>query len=453
VSLSKNSSLSAWLADLPEATAYCVAYSGGVDSHALLHVLASHRESLFAPLSAVHVNHQIQSQAGDCAVHCQAVCEELQIPFVTLHVDGRARQGESPEAAARTARYLALADWLPAGALLITAQHQDDQAETLLLQLFRGAGPRGLAAMPKLTGLGQGQLLRPLLGYRQADILDYAHEHELRWVEDPTNTDTRYDRNLLRQRLLPQLREHWPGLTQVLARAAGLQADQAELAAALAELDLAACGSSDQPGQLSIPDLLKLNPARQRNLLRHWIELNGFKLPSLKVLQRIESEVLRSREDATPLIQWSGVELRRYRQALYLMAPLEQPDPAESLPWDGLQPLKLANGTLTTVPVAGSGLRIAPGALLEVGFRKGGETLQPAGRAGHHTLKKLFQEWSVPDWERSHVPLIYQHHKLVAVAGLCVCEGFSTAHNEPGYQLCWSRLKTKKTGEGDACGT
>jgi tRNA(Ile)-lysidine synthase len=439
VSLSKNNRLSAWLADLPEATAYCVAYSGGVDSHVLLHLLASYRETLPAPLSAVHVDHQIQSQSGDWAVHCQAVCEELQIPFETLHVDGRARPGESPEAAARTARYHALADWLAPGAVLITAQHQDDQAETLLLQLFRGAGPRGLSAMPNVTELGQGLLLRPLLDYPQADILDYAREHELRWVEDPTNTDIRYDRNLLRQHLLPQLREHWPGLTHVLARAAGLQADQVELATALADLDLAACSSIGQPDRLRIPVLLTLSSARQRNLLRHWIELNGFKLPSLEVLKRVESEVLSAREDATPLVHWAGVELRRYRQALYLMAPLEQQDPAERLPWDGIQPLTLAGGTLTTEPTMGSGLRIEPNANLEVGFRQGGETLQPAGRAGHHALKKLFQECSIPDWERSRVPLIYQHGELVAVAGLCVCEGFTATHNEQGYQLRWSR--------------
>jgi len=440
VSLSKSNLLSAWLADLPEATAYCVAYSGGVDSHVLLHLLANRRETLSAPLSAVHVDHQIQSQSGDWAVHCRAVCEELQLPFETLHVDGRARQGESPEAAARTARYRALADWLPAGALLITAQHQDDQAETLLLQLFRGAGPRGLASMPNLASLGHGHLLRPFLDYPQSDILDYARTHKLRWVEDPTNTDTRYDRNLLRQHLLPQLREHWPGLTHVLARAAGLQADQAELATALAELDLATCGSSELPDRLRIPDLLSLSPARQRNLLRHWIELNGFKPPSLEVLKRVGSEVLSAREDATPLVHWAGAELRRYRQALYLMAPQEKQDPEKRLPWDGNKPLKLAAGTLMAEPSVGSGLRIEPGASLEVRFRQGGEVLQPAGRAGHHALKKLFQEWSIPDWERSHVPLIYQHDELVAVAGLCVCEGFTAAPDEQGYQLCWKNL-------------
>ena len=441
MSSSKSKPLSAWLADLPEATAYCVAYSGGVDSHVLLYLLASARESLSAPVSAVHVNHQIQSQSGDWAVHCRDVCEELQVPFETLNVDGRARRGESPEAAARTARYRALARWLAPGALLITAQHQDDQAETLLLQLFRGAGPRGLAAMPRITELGQGHLLRPFLEYRQADILAYAREHGLRWVEDPTNTDTRYDRNLLRQNLLPQLREHWPGLTRVLARAAGLQADQAELAGALAELDLDSCGCDGQADQVSIAGLLALSPARQRNVMRHWIELNGFTLPSLEVLKRVEREVLQAREDATPLVHWAGAELRRYRDTLYLMSPLEKPEPGTHLTWDGITPLELAGGILTSEPVTGSGLRIDQGITLQVRFRQGGETLQPAGRAGHHALKKLLQEWSVPDWERGYIPLIYQNDKLVAVAGRCVCEGHAASPDEQGYRLHWKRIR------------
>ncbi len=437
MSLPKNNALTACLNGLPEATTYCVAYSGGIDSHVLLHLLASHRPILSAPLMAVHVNHQLQTQSGDWAVHCQAVCEALQLSFETLQVDARARPGESPEAAARAARYRAFADWLSPGAVVLTAQHLDDQAETLLLQLFRGAGPRGLSAMPKSAELGQGHLLRPLLDVRQADIHDYAREHQLHWVEDPSNTDTRYDRNLLRQRLLPQLHERWPGLTPVLARAAGLQADQAELATDLADLDLTACGDTGQPNRLSIPALLSLSPARQRNLLRHWIEHNGHKLPSLDILKRVQSEVIAAREDANPQVHWAGAELRRYRQTLYLMPPLQQQQPTLRLPWDGRQPLALIGGTLTAEASTAPGLRLTPGTQIEVRFRQGGETLQPVGRAGHHSLKKLFQEGSVPDWERSRVPLIYQNGKLAAVAGLCVCEGFQTTGNEQGYQLSW----------------
>ena len=206
---SPKSKLQHALQKLPPAPQYHVAFSGGVDSHVLLHLLASQRETLPGSLGAVHVNHHIQQHAGDWEVHCRSVCEELDIPCHFLRVDGKARRGESPEAAARTARYRALADWLPADAVLLTGQHRDDQAETLLLQLLRGAGPRGLAAMPVVTELGNGRLVRPLLALRRADILDYAHQHRLRWVEDPSNADTRYDRNLLRHRVMPLLQQHW----------------------------------------------------------------------------------------------------------------------------------------------------------------------------------------------------------------------------------------------------
>ncbi|MGI9321112.1 MAG: tRNA lysidine(34) synthetase TilS, partial [Thiogranum sp.] len=205
------------LKKLPRAREYWVAFSGGVDSHVLLHLLAEARRQLPGSLAAVHVNHQIQQQSGDWEIHCRSVCEELRVPFHLLRVQGKARAGESPEAAARTARYRALADWLPTDAVLTTAQHRDDQAETLLLQLFRGSGPRGLAAMPENSALGRGRLLRPFLETSRQAIVSYARAHRLRWIEDPSNTDTRYDRNLLRQRIMPELQQQWPGLSKVLA--------------------------------------------------------------------------------------------------------------------------------------------------------------------------------------------------------------------------------------------
>ena len=208
------------LSACPGTPHYWVAFSGGVDSHVLLHLLAAQRAALPGPLGAVHVNHQLQRQSGDWEIHCRAVCEELEVRFQALQVEAHPRRGESPEAAARTARYQGLIDWLPRAAVLVTAQHLEDQAETLLLQLFRGAGPRGLAAMPERARLGRGWLVRPLLDVPRAAIRAYAEQQRLRWVEDPSNTELRYDRNLLRQRVMPDLQQHWPGITRVLARAA-----------------------------------------------------------------------------------------------------------------------------------------------------------------------------------------------------------------------------------------
>ncbi len=292
-----------------------------------------------------------------------------------------------------------------------------------------------------MHGSAGGWLVRPLLDVRRAAIRAYAEQQRLRWVEDPSNTELRYDRNLLRQRVMPDLQQHWPGIARVLARAAAHQADQLELADTLAALDLGDCGLKD--GRcLSLASLGELSAARQRNLLRYWIAARHLPLPPRVVLERIRAEILPSRDDARPLVHWSGAEVRRFRDRLYVMAPLPDPDAAAVRRWDLAEPLALADagGLLAAQPVAAGGLRSpAQGSRIEVRFRRGGETLQPAGRAHHHELKKLFQEWDVPAWERGRVPLLYIDGTLAAVAGLCVCEGFQTRASQPGLALHWSR--------------
>lgn len=429
--------LASLLSRLPAASCCCVAFSGGLDSHVLLHILASADALPGGTLAAVHVDHGIHARSGEWADHCRAVCDALGVPIDVLRVDGSGSAGESPEAAARAARYRALAEWLPRDGLLLTAQHRDDQAETVLLQLFRGAGPRGLAAMPAVTGFGAGRLARPLLGHSRAAILDYARAHDLRWIEDPSNTDTRYDRNLLRHRLMPVLRERWRGLARVLARAAALQADQARLADALAQIDVERCAVHRQPGQLNCTPLTELDSARQRNLLRYWIETNGLALPSRAVLEQIRDSVLAAQADAMPCLRWPGAELRRYGDRLYLMPPQIPPDSARRLAWNVNEALELPGGTLSAVAVAGRGLRVSADTMLEVRFRRGGERIQPAGRREHHALKKLFQDWRVPPWQRTQVPLVYRDDRLIAVAGFCVCEGFQSRPGETGYELRW----------------
>jgi len=440
VSSSRNKPFQPVLSRLPPAPAYWVAYSGGIDSHVLLHLLAARRGELPGPLAAVHVNHQLQHQSGDWEIHCRGVCKDLGVGFHSLRVDAKPRSGESPEAAARTARYRGLAAWLARDAVLVTAQHLDDQAETLLLQLFRGAGPRGLAAMPERARLGRGWLVRPLLDANCEAIHAYAAEHRLRWVEDPSNTDLRYDRNLLRQRILPELRQHWPGLARVLARAAAHQADQLELADHLGAVDLRDCSIKDDRC-LSVETLLELSPARQRNLIRYWLAARALPLPPQVVLERIREELCLSREDASPLVHWPGAEVRRFRGRLYAMAPLPEHDPETVVEWDLAQPLALdgAGGLLSAHPAPAAGLRRpAPGSRIEVRFRRGGETLRPLGRGHRHALKKLLLEWDVPDWERSRLPLLYIDGGLAAVAGLCVCEGFQAEPGQLGILLHWS---------------
>ena len=426
----------------PAPTHYWVAYSGGVDSHVLLHALAQLRASLGAPLGAVHVHHGLQAQADHWMAYCRQVCADLQLPFEPLLTDARSDPGESPEARAREARYDALRAWLPAGAAVLSAHHQDDQAETLLLQLLRGAGPKGLGAMPAAAVLGRGVLLRPLLGWGRAELLDYAQSQGLKWIEDPSNADTRFDRNFLRHQILPELMGRWPAAARVLSRSAGLCAEAAAQLAALAVQDLGDTRGA-RPGGLSVAALCRLSDARVRNLLRHWLQEQGLSLPSQAVMERLTTALLRSRADAQPCVHWPGGEVRRYRDELFATTPMAEFRAPAPLGWNLAAPLILesAGGTLRALPAAAGGLRLSAQdrGRLRVAFRQGGEQCRPAGRGHRHSLKQLLQEWGVPPWERERLPLLYLGEELVAVAGLCVMDGYGAAAGEEGWRISWSR--------------
>ena len=223
-------------ADQSEIKTWCLAYSGGVDSQVLLHLLSALNKTHGLNIRAVYIDHGLQQASKQWQQHCAKSCESLSIPFQSIYVNAHAK-GESPEAAARHARYGALAELISDDSCLLTAQHQDDQAETFLLQLFRGAGAAGLSAMPVYTKFSKGFHLRPLLGISQKQILDYAEHHQLSWVEDPSNQDHQYDRNYLRHSLMPLLKQRWPAIDKTLSVAAQQQAENASLINQLAQHD------------------------------------------------------------------------------------------------------------------------------------------------------------------------------------------------------------------------
>jgi len=430
------------LTDVPAGTRCWVAYSGGVDSHALLHALAALRPGLPFRVAAVHVNHGLQAGAGAWDEHCRAVCTGLDVPYVSLQVDGRPAAGESREAAARTARYAVLKTWLPQRHYLLTAQHQDDQAETLLLQLLRGSGVKGLASMPRLAPFGGGYLLRPLLGCAHGVLLDYAVANGLNWVDDPSNEDISLDRNFLRHRVLPLLRLRWPAMSATLSRSARHCAEAALILDDLASQDLEAlaAGSKDT---LPVSGLLGLCPERQRNVLRHWLMGKGGTIPSEAVLSRIVNDILGSRTDAEACVRWGACELRRYRDRLYLLPRVLRQDTPASLDWRTEKALELpqAGGVLSASCRMGSGVRVAAlvGGEVRVSWRRGGERCCPAGRRHHHALKKLFQESGIPPWERGRIPLVYIGAELAAVGDLWVCDPFNAGPDEPGLIIRWDR--------------
>ncbi len=422
---------------LPDGTPLKVGFSGGMDSHVLLHALcnASGRRRTGA-LSAIHVNHGIQAEARQWVSHCEQVCRGLGVPLEAVEVRLPAEAKAGPEAAARRARYEVFEQRLGKGEALLLAQHQDDQAETFLLQLLRGAGPAGLSAMPAKAAFGSGTLLRPLLEVSRDHIRGYAERHALDFVEDPSNRELRYDRNYLRHEILPRLTERWPAASRTIARAAGHQAVLARIAR---EMGAEALEAAEGGVTLSCKALSQLHPDTARLALRAWLEGRGFSPPSRVMLNRILDEVVTAAGDAEPLVAWPGAEVRRYRGELHVMPPLPQAQPDAVVAWNGREALNLPQGRLEVLETRGNGLDAARirGGSVEVRFRKGGERCRPADTAQSSTLKAWFQRRGVPPWERDRVPLIFIQGELAAVAGYWVCEGFQCPKGEEGVHLRW----------------
>jgi tRNA(Ile)-lysidine synthase len=389
-----------------------VAYSGGLDSTVLLHLLAA---SGARGLCAVHVNHGLQSAAVDWERHCRDECERLGVSLEILRVTV-AGAGHGTEAAARQARYDAIRRCLLPGDVLATAHHRDDQAETVLLRMLRGSHVRGLAAMRELAPFAPGQIWRPLLPHPRASLRAYADRQDLCWIEDPHNADPRFARSMLRTELLPRLTATWPATNQKLAAVAEACAEAAALMDELAASDFREVvdpGDADGPHMLRIRPLLALTPPRRRNLLRWWIERLGLPLPDADTLRRVDEEVLKARQDAGPRLTWPGGELRRYRDQLHPFAGLPDPDPDFRRVWDGRQSLNLPDGcgVLSCRGCAGE-------PVWTVCFAKGGERMRspPSGR--HRRLKNLFQEHGVPPWVRERTPLLFENGELRWIGGI-----------------------------------
>jgi tRNA(Ile)-lysidine synthase len=418
---------------------FIVAYSGGLDSHCLLHLLGHCREQLAVGIEAVHVHHGLQHDADRWAEHCQQVCRQLDIPLTVLHVEARAAKGESPEAAARKARYNALQKVIKAGDVLFTAQHRADQAETLLLQLFRGSGSRGQAAMPWQRTFGAGEHWRPLLEVGRDELHEYARQQNLSWVEDPSNQDTDFDRNYLRHEVMPVLQRRWPAIEATLGRVAGQQAENESLLEALAIQDMQGLLGADQ--SLSLAGLDGLNEARQRNVLRQWLRAQGLALPSRRKLLQVQHDMLSAGKDRNPHLEWHGVELRRYRGRLYAMSPLQPVTDDWCREWNLRERVALPwSGQVSSHRRLGEGLRTDlqdTAAPVQLRLRHGGERCRPAGRDQHHSLKNLFQEAGIPPWQRQRIPLLFIGDELAAVPGLCVCEPFATPKGAEGLYIDW----------------
>jgi len=299
---------------------FYIGYSGGVDSHVLLHCCASIAQ-LTGRLTAVYVHHGLQAEAESWVGHCEKTAKDLCVEFLTLRVNARAAPGESPEEAARNARYAALKSLLNVDDVLLLAQHREDQLETVLLQLFRGSGLRGLSGMPERQAFGAGIMLRPLLSTSKQAISDYARAHRLSWVEDPSNESNDYDRNFLRNAIVPLLKQRWPALDKTVSRSAKHCADAQVLVDEVAdELFDAVFNPADRT--LCISRLLEHHRHQQQLIIRHWFRHRGLKMPSQSFVRRILSEVVAAAEHRDPVLSGQGYSIRRYRNKLYCLINL-----------------------------------------------------------------------------------------------------------------------------------
>ena len=357
-------------------------------------------------------------------------------------IDARSPKGESPESWARSRRYAVLRDLVGAQEILLTAHHKDDQAETLLLQLFRGAGPDGLSAMPVRQIFGKGWHCRPLLEFTRRQLQNYAGENQLGWVEDESNQDAGIDRNYIRLQLLPAIIKQWPGGLETLSRAAKHQAEASALLGHTAEQDLASINVGAPGITLSIAKLKELPLPRQKNLLRCWLQQLQLPVPDAANIEHIISDVVNSRQQAMPCVSWHGAEVRRYRGYIYAASPLGEHDSEKIVSWDLERRLSVAYGSLKARRGTGNGIRadLCPNNRVEIRYRHGGETIQPAGRTYHHALKKLLQENAVLPWLRNRIPLLYVDGKFAAVPGMWIDAGFVGSDTEECWQLEWEGI-------------
>ncbi len=420
--------LRAWLPSPDKfATAvWWVGFSGGLDSTVLLHALS--QLNLPVTLRALHINHQISSNADAWQTQCARLCEALNIFFVAEKVQVK-NTGKGIEDAAREARYRVFEQYVGNEDYLFTAHHSNDQAETLLLRLMRGTGPRGLAAIASERELmNGGKLIRPLLHFSRTELEAYAHAHQLPWVDDESNQDDHYDRNFLRNRIMPLLLNRWPTFMRKWQQTAELCAQQENLLDEFAQQDLVSANPRiERVGQsIDLPWLKSLSVARRQHLLRYWLRQLNCALPETAHWQQLENQLFNARDDASTKITWAKHSLQPYQDRLFLLPG--------TLPAIAFELVDVAS----VVDIGATYLRVdLPD--LQIRYRTGGERCKPTGRQHSQVLKKLLQEYHLEPWLRDVVPLVYSGENLVAVGDLWVCEGYAAQVGEPALKLVWSQ--------------
>lgn len=433
--------LNAILASIGQVNGLWVAYSGGVDSHCLLNFIIKNKFQLIDIKGVIHIHHGLHPAADQWSDHCRTICKNYGADYRMIKVEPESA-GKGVEQAARDARYRAFESILGSNEALLLAHHRDDQAETFLLQALRGAGPQGLASMPAWRPLGRGYLVRPMLDITREQILNYAADEGLEWIEDDSNYNEHHERNYLRNTVMPIIRQRWPAASRTLARAADQSASLVEMTAnEISALASALHGS--QPDTLSVSRLMSLNARQASHIIRSWLRSRQMALPGSDLMDELLAQI-RVGPDRQIRLRWANQEARRFQDDLYVIPCLSEPAPGGwQHQWRLPESCEIPElgGTLAVSRADGDGVAVKHcHQSLTIRPRSGGEKIRPRGQAHHKELKKLYQEAGIPPWVRERLPLIYRGKQLVAVADLWTSDELAPAKNEPGYIFHWQSV-------------
>lgn len=416
-----------------QAPLWALGFSGGKDSTALLHALwrwrAEHTSA--PPMLALHVNHALQPASAQWAAHCEALCSDWSIPFECLPV--QVAEQASTEAAARDARYAALQARLPEGAILFLAHHLDDQIETFFLRLMRGGGLEGLSGMPISRPLGRAEISRPLLGLGAAHIEAYAQRHALRYMEDPSNADTRIDRNYLRHSVLPLLEERWPAYRDTVARAVGHVSEARDSLRESHGIPPTQIGIMGDKG-VEVRHLLDTAAPHR---LRAWLQAVGLLAPDQAALGEFLRQLRSGGDNSRPVLNSGRYVLQRYREVVYVVPPFAAEPPVDCVlrPGEAAELAELGCFSLVASTGSGYALKVADTPRLTWGERN--QRVRLVGRDGSRTLKSVFQELGVPPWWRSRVPLLMLGDEVLQVGDLVTCNASQWVEKSRAGQALW----------------
>ena len=429
-----------------------VALSGGVDSVSLLHKLSELRKQHEISIVALHVDHQIQPESDQWVRHCQVQCDVFRVPLQTAKLTFQNTM-HGQEAAARQARYDWFASQMNPTDVLVTAHHLEDQVETVLLRQFRGSGLLGLGAMHEIRKFGLGWLARPLLSVPKEMIIAYAKMYDLGYIDDPSNLDTRIDRNFIRHEVLPLIRSRWPSVDRTIFRSSDhLKTVQLSLDKT-AHIDLKTFLSVSKStllgdyGCVRVSDLINFDQARIVDILRYWIRSKELALPSAGKMTELIRQVFGKDASGRGGIRWKEGEFRAYREFLYLLPLQPKVRNLEAQHWQGLDDLKIneVEVTLSTRLRKGSGIKMSSmkNAHFVLDWQHEDRVIQPSMSRHNRTIRNLFQEHGIPPWERCRLPYVYLGDDLVCIPGLAVEKAYAASGTEIGLEISVSGTQTR----------